>query len=356
MPDDPKSQSSSGPNAPKIALAKLGPVTGPDQGGNHGVAAGDWINVHFNPASLQLQLNNELKETKNQQRKQHIARTSAKLAMELQFDTTDSGANVLQTTRRLQLLVAPQTPDGQGAQKDPPPPVVFFEWGAFTFKGIIEGYNETTDYFSASGVPLRSVVKLTLSQQNVVFERLGNGDPLPANDVDVPARSSSQLAQDGGDPSANRGIAAANGEESLRFSVGASLTVSGGVTLKGPSGFVSAGIGGGAGLSLGGGAGLSLGVGVGVGAGVGIGGGAGISGLAKLSATEGAFAGLRSSVSVSTPRLNPSQLLPAGGSGSLATGSGASFQLGGRAAVQGAAGLRADVGGAGSLNSKLQFD
>lgn len=350
------------PGPPKIMLARLGQITKKNVKGAEGVNDNDWIDVHFNPTSLQLQLSNSLKDTDKQERKQHTALTTTKLTMELQFDTTDSGANVLNTTGRIQLLVAPRVPDQNRKSKKtpPPPPVVFFEWVGFTFQGIIESYNETIDYFSGSGIPLRSSVKLTLSQQNLAFEPSGNSDPPPNDDVSAPARSPSEAAEKAGDSSANRGIAAANGEESLRFSAGASLTVSGGVTLKPPSGFAS--VGGGAGFGIGGGigGGVNLGGGAGfslsAGASVGIDGGAGISGLAKLSATEGAFAGLRTNVSVSTPRLNPSRLLPVSGSGVLATGSGASFQLGGRASVQGAAGLRADVGASGSMNSKIQFD
>jgi len=330
------------PNSPAIALARLGQITQ----GQGGVNDNDWINVHFNPASLQLQLSNELKDADRNHPAQYIAKSTAKLSMELQFDCTDTGQNVIQTTRKLQVFLAPQSADGQSAEHEPPPPLVLFEWGAFTFKGIIESYTETTDFFSASGVPLRSLVKLTLKKQDVVFEPAGSANPPPDPSFDVPARSPAAAAREGNNPSAARGIAAANGLESLRFNTGASLTVGAQVQLKPPSGFVSADAS--AGLSIGGGTGFSIGGGVGV--------SGGISGLAKLSASEGAFAGLRTNVSVAAPTVSRARLTASSGSGSFAMGAGASFRVGGSASVQGAAGLRSNVSGNGSFNKTLRFD
>lgn len=357
MPNPPQRIDGPTSHSPGIVLARLGPVTQ----GQSGVSDSAWINVHFNPASLQLQLSNELKDADRDHPAQYIAKTTAKLSMELQFDCTDSGQNVVQTTRKLQVFLAPQSGDGQSAQQQPAPPLVLFEWGAFTFKGIVETYTETTDFFSADGVPLRSLVKLTLKKQDVVFEPAGAANPPADPGMDVPARSPAEAARNGNNPSAARGIAAANGEESLRFSAGASLTVGANIELKPPSGFVSVGaglsVGASAGLSLGGGAGIGIGGGAGqsVGASAGIRTGAGVSGLARLSATEGAFAGLRTSVAASSARVDRAAFSSASRSGGLDTSAGADFQLGGRASLQGAAGLRSEVGG-GSLNAKLSFD
>src|ERR1051326_3359665 len=119
----------------RIATARLGDIS------SGSVSDSDWIDVHFNPASLQLQISNQLKDADRGHPTQYIAKTTSKLTMDLQFDTTDSGTNVIQITRKIQLLVVPE-----GTEE--PPPVVMFEWGVFTFKGVIESYSETTDYFS----------------------------------------------------------------------------------------------------------------------------------------------------------------------------------------------------------------
>ena len=358
------------PNAQPVALATIGVVSG------EGDKVPEPITVHFNPASLQLQLSNELKDQPNLERKQYVAKTTAKLTMDLQFDTTDTGIDVTRTTRKIQAFIAPPLPKSAEARRQIPPPLVMFEWGTLKFKGIAENYKETIDFFSANGVPLRSSINLTLSRQDALFDKRSDKAPEDAGGVDVdlfdaPADSAAGLANDANAPEAARALAAANGQASLRFGSGAGLTVGASIDLKPPAAFAS----GGAGLSLGGGAGAGIGIEGGAGFGIGAGGGVGISagasigvsgavgvgvsasagvaGMARLSATEGAFGGLRLNTNMpATVRLDPSRLVPKIGSATLATDAGATFQVGGKANFEGAAGLRADVGATG----KLTFD
>jgi hypothetical protein len=409
MPEPPKTITRSTPNAQTVAIARLGAVSGRSDN------VSSWVDVHFNPASLQLQVSNELKDTRNNERKQYVAKASAKLTMELHFDTTDTGDDVTQTTKKLQAFVAP--PLSQQNHSQIPPPVVIFEWGRVKFKGIAESYKETIDFFSANGVPLRASVNLTLSRQDQVFDDAPDAAPPDAGGVndglaDTSATSAADAAHAGESPNAARAVAEANGQENLRFGNGSPLTVSASITLKPPAAFAAGGaglgigIGGGAGIGIGGGAGLGIGgaAGIGIGgsigasAGIGISGGAGfgisgsagigasasvgvgagasfgfgagggaglsvgasagISGLSRLPATEGAFAGLRVTVrpGASTARLNTSRLLPQVGSASLSTDRNASFSVGGRATLEGSAGLRAEVGGRGGVRGKISFD
>ena len=370
MPEPPKTIPGPTPEAPTIAIARLGAVTGrPEQ-------VSEWVDVHFNPASLQLQVSNELKDTRNNERKQYVAKASAKLTMELQFDTTDTGADVTQTTKKLQAFVAP--PLNQQNQSQVPPPVVVFEWGRVKFKGIAESYKETIDFFSANGVPLRASVNLTLSRQDQVFDDAPGTAPQDAGPMDddlaldTPATSAADVANAGESPDAARAVAQANGHENLRFGNGSPLTVSASITLKPPAAFAAGGIGSGMSGGIGIGAGIGIGVsgGVGIAAGGGIGAGAargagisvgasaGLSGLAGLPATEGAFAGLRvnARAGASTATLNTSRLMPQVRSATLSTDRNASFRVGGKATLDGAAGLRADVGGRGALRGKLSFE
>jgi hypothetical protein len=361
MPEPPPTIPGPTPDTQAIAIARLGAVTGRPE------RVSDWVEVHFNPASLQLQVSNELKDTRNNERKQYVAKANAKLTMELQFDTTDTGDDVTQTTRKIQAFVAP--PLSQQNQSQIPPPVVVFEWGRVKFKGIAESYKETIDFFSANGVPLRASVNLTLSRQDQVFDDAPGTAPQDAGAVDddlaldTPASSAADVANAGESPDAARAVAQANGQENLRFGNGSPLTISASVTLKPPAAFAAAAGGAGIGISLGGG--IGLGGGAGLGAGISVGGGpglsvsgAGISGLARLPATEGAFAGLRASATAgaSTARLNTSRLLPQARSASLSTDRDASFRVGGKATLQGAAGLRAEVGGKSGLRGKLSFE
>jgi hypothetical protein len=341
MPQPPKTIAGPTPDSPRIALARIGKVSGR----NDQVRDADWIDVHFNPASLQLQISNELKDTKNNERKQYIAKSNAKLTLDLQFDTTDSGDDVMQTTGKLQAFIAPSMPPGDEARQQQPPPVVLFEWGRVTFKGIVEAYKETIDFFSASGVPLRSSVNLTLSRQDQVFDDAPGGAPENAGDVsgalDVPAASASDISKAAESPRAARAIAAENGLEDLRFDAGAALTVSASVELKPPAAFAAAA------------SGLSL---PSPGAGVGLPGDGGLAGLARLSASEGAFAGLRVAAPAAPARINTERLKPPAAAASLSTDRQATFQTGGRARAEGPPGLRADVGTTPPRAPRLTFD
>ena len=124
------------------------------------------VPVHFNPASLQHTVSNTLKEEgKGAKKKQYVSQTTAKLTMDLTFDTTDTGEDVRITTNKMAQLLA-----GAEGQSKKVPPVVKFSWGAYSFTGMVEQYKETIDFFAAGGLPLRSSINLTLSSQDVTFE------------------------------------------------------------------------------------------------------------------------------------------------------------------------------------------
>ena len=324
--------------APSVALASLTPFAG-----RSGVK-GSAIVVHFNPASLQLQVSNELKETSNNERKQYIAKTSAKLTMDLLFDTTDTGADVTLATRKIQALLAPPLREGDEARRQVPPPLVLFEWGTQRFKGIAESYRETIDFFSADGVPLRAAINLTLSRQDQVFDESGGttepGGAAAADTVSLgtPPGGAAATAADLGAPGAARAIAAANGQENLRFGSGGSISVNGNVTLKAAAAF-SPGASARLDISAGAVAGQATSV--------------GLVATARLSATEGAFAGLRTTTSGrSTLRLDPKRLLPSIATATRSLDGAATFGPGGQARLEGPNGLRANVG----LSTKLAFD
>jgi hypothetical protein len=339
----PNSQYAPTKDSPIVALATLAEVTGDND------QTGDPIVVHFNPVSLQLAVSNELKDTTNNERKQYIAKSSSKLTMDLIFDTTDTGVDVTETTRKIQAFVIPPAPAGKNADPQKPPPLVMFEWGTIRFKGIMENYKETLDFFSANGVPLRSTVNLTLSRQDQVFDKPSsnapkNGMPGGNDDIfDAPAKSALDTANSLQEPGAARALGAANGQESLRFGSGVQMSVSAGISLKGPVAFAA-----------GGSVGFSAGAGANTGAGGGPGIFAGISAMARLPASEGAFNGLGSKTSESSGssvKLDPGKLMPQGNTESMAIKSDANFAVGGRLTGSGSSGLRADVG-----SSKLNFD
>jgi hypothetical protein len=144
---------------------------------------------------------------------------------------------------------------------------------------------------------------MTLARQERVFESDPDARTAPPPEPVVPLRpegeSMTDVARRAGDPRAGRALAQANGEESMRMPVGATVAVSGGVRLGGPAGLV----GGGKGF-----------------------------------------------------RLDAERLLQRDGSRTLATDRGASFALGGAAKVEGSASLSADVGAGRGLKDLIRFE
>jgi len=248
----------------------------------------DKVVVHFNPNSLQYTITNTLKkEGQGSKATQHVSESTGKLTLDLVFDTTDTGADVRTHTEKIAGFMKPN------AKKAPP--VVKFEWGTFIFKGIIENYKETIDFFAPVGVPLRASINLTMSSQDAVFE-LEKSKNAPKVDkpggfspdaIVAPSQSPAGAAARGGDPAAARALGAANSMDSLRFSAGAALTVDASIKLGGPVAFAS----GGAGIGIGGGIGIGAGAGIGIGGGIGIGAGAGIGASAGFGASAGASFG-----------------------------------------------------------------
>ena len=124
------------------------------------------IEVQFNPQSLHVTYTstgttgsqNNSGNTGKQATNLHQTGFSATLTAQLLFDTSDTGGNVQNTTSQ---IVAMAQPQGIGMTAVP---IVLFQWGTFYFKGTIQSLDETLDFFSEQGVPLRSTMNLTMNQ------------------------------------------------------------------------------------------------------------------------------------------------------------------------------------------------
>jgi len=331
------------------------------------------IEVHFNPASLVYSVENSVaKQSGAPKTVQYAAQFSGKLTMDLQFDTTDTGSDVRTITNQVALFMQPAASSsgaassaappsansGAGSQSAPEkaPQVVSFQWGTYEFRGIMDSFKETIDFFSADGVALRALVSIGLSRQDMVFDENANFSGAATSGSLVPTSSSDSalsLATRGGNPAAARQLGAQNGLESLRFTGGASVQVGAGVQLNPPAAFVTA-------PSTSAGAGLSLGISASVSVGgqtSGLGASFGGSASAGVPATAGAFAGLqtgRAQIST-TANLNPLQMLPSTVGTDVSTFAGATFSLGGASNSTGSAGLSTDVGAQFSFKDRLTF-
>ncbi len=297
--------------------------------GANGRSGNTPIPVHFNPESLQYVITNNLRNTgSGNATKQHVSESTGKLTMELIYDTTDTGEDV-----RLHTIKVAKFMEPRGSEKTPP--VVEFEWGLYTFAGMVESYKEKLDYFSSDGVPLRAVVNLTLSSQDKVFEG-GSTDRTAATNGslagdeergvqtaapgDDDGRGVTQTATQGGNPAAARDIAAQNGLESMRFPGTPRLNVSASPALGGVASLAAS---------------------------------AGMSAQSKNSE----FSRLRSEVGGRAGRgLALDNFLASTGTAGLGTELEEGFSLGGQVGFQGGVSLKADVGKAGELKARIEFD
>jgi hypothetical protein len=120
------------------------------------------IEVHFNPTSLALTYAasgaNGGKDASGSADLQNLAlqRTtfSSNLRFDLLFDTSETGADVRNTTLKIAALLRPRP--GRS-------PIVQFSWGTFVFYGALSSLSEALDFFSDQGVPLRSSLQLAMS-------------------------------------------------------------------------------------------------------------------------------------------------------------------------------------------------
>lgn len=315
------------------------------------------IPIQFNPATLNYSIQNRVEAAgRDAAARQFVAQSTARLDFELQFDSTHDGRDVRAETARIKEFLDPGKP---GTEK-PAPPVVGFRWGAFSFRGVMESFHETLDFFSSDGVPLRSQLRLSLAAQEA--DEVFRADPLDATAAGVdpadvrltalPAGGVADLGSRIGIAGAARAMGQVNGLASLRAGGGVAAVASAGVTLNGAAGFSASagagfgvGVGAGAGVSAGFGAGASFGAGAGIGAGAGASFASGAS-SAGVSASGGAFAGL----GVPRPPTLPSAA--AFSTGAPPVGAVTAVGLGGRATAGASAGLTGRVG----AEARLRFD
>jgi hypothetical protein len=234
--------------------------------------------VQFNPESLKVTFANAIEQPQGGDQssgsggRQFVGAGTTKLALQLWFDVTAMEKDPVDDVRRLtQKVIYFMTP--QKSDKDPKklaPPGVQFQWGTFLFKGMVEAIEETLEFFSPAGKPLRASIALTLSQQKILESKLegdGKGTPRPGHAPLKAAKQGESLQGMAGRSGKDdwQSIAAGNGiEDPMRMGAGALVDLN-----------VGAGIG--AGASLGGSFEASLGASASAGAGIGASLGAGAS-------------------------------------------------------------------------------
>ncbi|MGO4259042.1 CIS tube protein [Lysobacter sp. TAB13] len=253
------------------------------------------VEVQFNPETLKVTFANQIVQPQGGDQaagnagRQFVGAGTTKLALQLWFDVTAMEKDAVDDVRRLTAdVVYFMTP--QPSDQDPKklaPPGVRFHWGSFLFDGMVEGMEETLEFFSEDGKPLRSSITMTLSQQKILSAEFKGDGKVPNQPGQAPLKSAKQgdsLQSMAGKNGKGdwQGIAAANGiEDPLRMAPGqlVDLNLSAGAS-----------IGGGFGVGVDAGIGVSGGVGVGLSADIGFGGTASSTASVGINASLGGSA------------------------------------------------------------------
>jgi len=127
------------------------------------------IAVDFNPQTLRVSYRTQGPTSTNRASQGQGAENGAKTgvsnqrtgfttglsSLELLFDTSESGEDVRSKTLKIAQML--HLPNKNTA------PIVVFQWGTFLFRGTLDSMDETLDYFTDSGKPLRATVSLSMS-------------------------------------------------------------------------------------------------------------------------------------------------------------------------------------------------
>jgi hypothetical protein len=321
----------SGPAKARLYTVE-GPIDRPRKGSTH-------IEVQFNPTSLKVSMSNSLKENEssgNSRAAQFVDKSSSNLAVELIFDTTEfvgssgsgSSTDVRVKTRSVANTFMTTTP-GRNAQQRVPKRC-WFQWGSFAFIGIMESFDETLEFFSPEGTPLRATLALKLSESRIQTLRgraAGSGAQQPPQ-LSSPGEAApvdEANSEAGSDEQDWRDTSLFNGIESPRLPSVSAVAV--------PGASVGAGLG--ASVSISGGAGFSAGVS----------GGASVSAMAGLTPPAFRF-GASASLGTGIAGAFSADTKAGGGlsAGALASG-GATLRAGASASASAPAGARVSAAG-----------
>jgi hypothetical protein len=221
---------------------------------------GQTVEVQFNPETLKVTYANQIEQPKGGDQasgtagRQFVGAGTTKLALQLWFDVTameqDSVDDVRRLTQKVIYFMTPQPSDEDA--KRLAPPGIRFQWGSFLFDGVVDGIEQSLEFFSPDGKPLRASISLSLSQQKILEATFEGDGKVPAQPGRRPLTGARRgdtlqsLAAKGGKTDW-QSIAAANGiEDPLRLAPGQLIDLNAGV-----SGGVSAGAVANIGASLG---------------------------------------------------------------------------------------------------------
>ena len=110
--------------------------------------------------------------------RQFVGAGTTKLSVQLWFDANGGSDgervdDVRKLTQKVIYFIRPKALKSDATKFVPPG--VRFAWGSFTFDGLIDSIEESIEFFSPEGKPLRASISLGLSQQTILLNKLGGG-------------------------------------------------------------------------------------------------------------------------------------------------------------------------------------
>lgn len=211
------------------------------------------VKVQFNPETLKVAFANQIQtpEGAGDQRgtptQQFVGAGTTKLTLQLWFDVNapqegEAVLDVRKMTEKITYFITPM-PNPKDKKKFIPPAVRFI-WGSFQFDGLMESLEETLEFFSSDGIPLRASMSLSLTQQKIDQYKFPKDAParlpLPGTRPLTPAPKGSTvqgLSSSQGNSGDWQSVAAANGIENPRqlqagmlLDLNAQVGVSGGIS------------------------------------------------------------------------------------------------------------------------------
>jgi len=193
---------------------------------------GQRVAVQFNPETLKVTFANQIVQPQGGDQaagnsgRQFVGAGTTKLALTLWFDVTAMTEDPVDDVRRLtQKVIYFMTPaPAEGDATKLAPPGVRFIWGSFLFDGMVEGLEESLEYFSPDGKPLRSSLTVTLSQQKILEAKFTGEGKVPARPGHKPLNSAKA-----GDSLQSMAGSGGKGGFGLGISGGISVGVGGGL-------------------------------------------------------------------------------------------------------------------------------
>lgn len=158
------------PESVQLAKAELQPL---DSRLENPIQPDHKVTVQFNPETLKVSFTNQISpsgtgDQSGTAARQVVATGTTKLSLQLWFDVTaemPEGAqkegDVRKLTAKIAYFITPHE------ETNNLPPGVRFIWGSFQFDGLMESLEESLEFFSNEGIPLRASMTLNLTQQKI---------------------------------------------------------------------------------------------------------------------------------------------------------------------------------------------